>query len=152
MGFFSTFKGNASIYSFMQQGEDFPFNLSKYLLRTKNTKPGQNSQLQSMWKVIYLTNLVTKESERIYYDTSVGNFIFIYNDGVIDTRWGLKVIFDGDNLMVSIPDDMVGMTEGLCGNSDMDPSNDLTTTEGVQATDVNTFANSWKVYDSDRPK
>ena len=103
-------------------------------------------------KVITVTYPLTSSVTDVNYDVTLSNGVSVYIAGIIMTDFGLTVTFDGKyNLYVNIPDDMVGMTEGLCGDNNMDASNDLTKRNGVLTTKVNAFANSWFEYDPSSP-
>ncbi|ELU13584.1 hypothetical protein CAPTEDRAFT_37705, partial [Capitella teleta] len=73
-----------------------------------------------------------------------GNYVRVMTD------FGLAVENDGKwTALVKFPVDFVGATEGLCGNNDENPDNDLLTRDGVNVTgmidSVSLLANSWQV-------
>lgn len=75
----------------------------------------------------------------------------------IATSFGLVVEYDGFwTVAVRLPANYESQTEGLCGNSNLDPDDDMITRDGVNVNDddhaEDLFANSWMVYNPDDPK
>ena len=73
-----------------------------------------------------------------------GNFVRV------ETDFGLAVENDGVwTALIRFPLDFADVTEGLCGNNDGDPNNDMTTSDGVDVTgEVDSYsqlADSWEV-------
>ena len=101
-------------------------------------------------KIITVTYLIVSSTTVVNFDLSLPMGVSVYKSGIVETDFGLRVSFDGNyNLFVNIPDDMIDMTEGLCGDHNLDQFNDLTKQNGVLTTNVNGFGNSWKVFDPD---
>ncbi|KAH0631332.1 hypothetical protein JD844_005620 [Phrynosoma platyrhinos] len=80
---------------------------------------------------------------------SYENKLKIYISGVhgfIKTDFDLRVSFDWYSYArVIIPDAYSNAICGLCGNANMDPSDDFTMKDGTQAKDEIQFANNWKL-------
>ncbi len=77
----------------------------------------------------------------------------------LQTNFSLVVEFDGDWMgLVKVPPNYATHTEGLCGNYDRNPDNDLTnvTSDGVDVSgDINgatIFGNSYQVEDTENPR
>lgn len=88
--------------------------------------------------------------------TFANGCLLITIDGVgnvlVLTDFGLTVMFDGWTGFVYIPDDMVGMTEGICADNNDDQRNDLIRPDGTVLNmtinqDIVEFGNSWQVDD-----
>ena len=76
---------------------------------------------------------------------------------IAQTDFGLSIEFDGSWLgSVKIPSTLVNLTNGICGNHNNDPSDDLTTNSGHRMNDVangqHLFGISWQVDDPDAPQ
>lgn len=58
---------------------------------------------------------------------------------VLQLRWdGYEMVF------VTVTDDLVGKTQGLCGTYDGDQTNDFTTDSGTVVSEPASFVTSWK--------
>jgi hypothetical protein len=59
--------------------------------------------------------------------------------------YGLVVVFDTWKVKVTVPIQFAGKLNGLCGNFDGIPENDLTTADGVliSSDDINLFGDSY---------
>ncbi|XP_078509945.1 IgGFc-binding protein-like [Lissotriton helveticus] len=68
--------------------------------------------------------------------------------GVVKTDFEVSVTFDwNSHVRVSLPSTYANAVAGLCGNGNNVSSDDLTMKNGVKATTVAQFANSWKIRD-----
>ncbi|KAI8485101.1 hypothetical protein Bbelb_372070 [Branchiostoma belcheri] len=91
-------------------------------------------------------NIPAKPSRNTNLEISFfGNYV------IVETRLGLRVIYDGWQLVqVTLPStDYLGAVGGLCGNFNGDPDDDLEMPDGNQAATVNDFVNSWLTADQD---
>ncbi|XP_066462519.1 IgGFc-binding protein-like [Eleutherodactylus coqui] len=83
-----------------------------------------------------------------------GGQVRLYQSGgsvVIETEFSLKVYYDWISfLKIYISSSFYGSVCGLCGNYNGNPSDDLMTPAGTQASNVLDFGESWKVDDGDR--
>ena len=74
----------------------------------------------------------------------------------VATSFGLVVEFDGFwTAVVKLPASYEDQTEGICGNSNLDPTDDFTTKDGEDVTDeehrYSLLGNSWQVFDPQTP-
>ncbi|XP_035754318.1 IgGFc-binding protein-like [Egretta garzetta] len=69
------------------------------------------------------------------------------NEGriILQTDFGLQVTYDEDwALMVAVPSSYFGATCGLCGNFNEDTEDEVTFSNGTQASSVEEWAESWR--------
>ncbi|KAM4771095.1 IgGFc-binding protein-like [Rhinophrynus dorsalis] len=71
---------------------------------------------------------------------------------VVETGFGMLVTFDGDHhLEISLPDSYYGKVCGMCGNFNGKKDDEFLLPNGLQASNVTHFGNSWKSeQDSDK--
>ena len=74
----------------------------------------------------------------------------------VATSFGLAIEFDGSwTAVVKLPTSYENQTEGICGNSNLDPTDDFTTKDGVDVTyekdRYSMLGNSWQVDDPETP-
>ncbi|KAG9482832.1 hypothetical protein GDO78_011459 [Eleutherodactylus coqui] len=66
------------------------------------------------------------------------------NNVIVQTIHGFRVLFDGQYYVsVWVPSSYAGLTEGLCGNFNKDPSDDIRLPNSTIVTDMALFAESW---------
>ncbi|XP_067879876.1 zonadhesin, like [Heterodontus francisci] len=71
---------------------------------------------------------------------------------VVETDFGLVVKFDGNHhLEIKVPSTYFGKVCGMCGNYNLDQSDELAMPDGNQARNVTQFGNSWKAAGDDDP-
>ncbi|KAF7670088.1 hypothetical protein LDENG_00056670 [Lucifuga dentata] len=77
------------------------------------------------------------------------NKIYLYMSGwftVITTDFGLKVYYDWSSVAFAIvPSAYQGAMQGLCGNFNLNPKDDMQMRNGKQATSTEELGQSWKV-------
>lgn len=87
----------------------------------------------------------------VYPDHSFPPYFKITKNGLF-TRFeasdGLIVDFDGNWIgLIRVPDSYRDKVEGLCGNYDNDPDNDMMTRNKTMTTSYSEIGNSWQVDD-----
>ncbi|CAN2388181.1 binding of sperm to zona pellucida, partial [Pristimantis euphronides] len=86
-----------------------------------------------------------------YHANEQRTLIGIYSSGnkiVINTDYGITLTYDSRNYKtITVPSAYKGAVNGLCGNNNGDPSDELTTADGRIVQSALEFAKSWKVAD-----
>ncbi|XP_067468831.1 IgGFc-binding protein-like [Thunnus thynnus] len=77
------------------------------------------------------------------------NKLQLYTSGwfaVIETDFGVKVYYDWSSIaFVIVPSTVMGATQGLCGNYNLNPKDDMQMRDGKQAATSEELGQSWKV-------
>ncbi|XP_059206328.1 IgGFc-binding protein-like [Centropristis striata] len=77
------------------------------------------------------------------------NKLHLYMSGwfaVIETESGVKVYYDWSSVaVVTVPSTYKGAMQGLCGNYNLNPKDDMQIRDGKQATSAEALGQSWKV-------
>ncbi|XP_040909680.1 IgGFc-binding protein-like [Toxotes jaculatrix] len=77
------------------------------------------------------------------------NKLHLYTSGwfaVIETNFGVKVYYDWNSVaFVIVPSTYKGVMQGLCGNYNLNPKDDMQMTDGKQAPTSEALGQSWKV-------
>ncbi|XP_051246393.1 IgGFc-binding protein-like [Dicentrarchus labrax] len=77
------------------------------------------------------------------------NKLHLYTSGwfaVIETDFGVKVYYDWNSVaFVIVPSTYMGTMQGLCGNYNLNPKDDMQMRNGKQATTSEQLGQSWKV-------
>ncbi|KAK2155929.1 hypothetical protein LSH36_226g00004 [Paralvinella palmiformis] len=99
---------------------------------------------------------VTVNDEVVYPDRSFAPHFKITKNGQF-TRFestdGLIIDFDGSWIgLIKVPDIYKEKVDGLCGNYDGDPENDMMTSSKSSSTSYAEIGNSWQVDDPDDPE
>ncbi|XP_029432759.1 IgGFc-binding protein-like [Rhinatrema bivittatum] len=69
---------------------------------------------------------------------------------VLQTHFGFDVIFDWNgHVEVTLPSSYYNVTQGLCGNFNGDPTDDITQPNGTRGSSIDEWAASWQVNDGD---
>lgn len=111
---------------------------------------------QIFWKLFHVLQVNGVEVNPSLSPTFAGGRLSISHSrwGYVraSTDFGVYIEYNGYNVgYVVIPDNMVNMTEGLCGNHDEMQENDLISKTGIdmrfKVDGISHFVNSWQVSD-----
>ncbi|XP_072282848.1 IgGFc-binding protein-like [Pyxicephalus adspersus] len=101
----------------------------------------------------YAVVRVNNQRQRLPINLNNGQ-VQLYQSGssiIIETDFSLRVYYDWNALLkVYITSSFFGRVCGLCGNYNGNFSDELMTSDGVQAPNLVSFGKSWKVEDGDR--
>lgn len=77
------------------------------------------------------------------------NKLHLYTSGwfaVLETNFGMKVYYDwGSVAFVTVPSTYMGEMQGLCGNYNLNPKDDMQMRNGKQAATSEALGQSWRV-------
>ncbi|KAI8501455.1 hypothetical protein Bbelb_207260 [Branchiostoma belcheri] len=94
-------------------------------------------------KTVYVDQIITTLPAQPHDDLTI-KFVGLYV--VIETTFGLKVLYDGSHRVeVTVPDTYQDALCGLCGNYNGNDTDEFLTPDGSLAADVMQFGNSWAV-------
>ncbi|XP_023265555.1 IgGFc-binding protein-like [Seriola lalandi dorsalis] len=124
---------------------------------------GQDKKIGSAVKVVEVkvygyTFVISKEytgtvvvnGELSNLPMSLGNNkLHLYTNGrfaVIEADFGVKVYYDWNSVaFVTVPRTYMGVMQGLCGNYNLNPKDDMRMSDGKQASTSEALGQSWKV-------